>query len=109
MRGRRELEDFGPGLIGDVLVISIFLPAARVPVAAEVDVAGILDEGDVQGAQGVDVGVQGGVGVPGREETRAVGVEEGQDVRQRGVVVDDVRQVGHGLVALVGRGGATGR
>ena len=51
--------------------------------------------------QGVDVGVERGVGVPGGEEARAVGVEECEGLGERGVVVYYVGEVGHCFVAFV--------
>ena len=55
----------------------------------------------MEGAQGVDVGVEGGVGVPGGEEAGAVGVKEGESGGEVGVVVYYVGEVGHGFVAFV--------
>lgn len=80
----------------------------RVPVTAEIHIAGLLYEGELEGAQGVDVGVEGGVGVPGGEETGAVGVEEGEGGGEGGVVVYYVGEVGHGFVAFVEGGGEVG-
>ena len=57
-------------------VISVRLQTPGIPVAAEVDVAVLLHKWDLKGVQGVDVVVERGVGVPGREEARAVGVQE---------------------------------
>ena len=42
-----------------------------------------------------------GVGVPGGQEARAVGVEECEGRGEVGVVVDYVGEVGHGFSALV--------
>ena len=79
-----------------------------VPVTAEVHVAGLLYEGELQGTEGVDVGVQGSVGVPGGEEAGAVGVQEGERRGQMGVVVYYIGEVGHGFVAFVEGGGEVG-
>ena len=82
-------------------VVSVRYQAPRVPVAAEIDVAVLLHKGDLERSEGVDVVVERGVGVPGREEARAVGVEEDEGGGEVGVVVDDVGEVGHGFSALV--------
>ena len=89
-------------------VVSVRLQAARVPVAAQIHIAAALHERDLEGPQRVDVVVEGGVGVPGGEEARAVGVQEREGRREAGVVVDDVGEVGHGLAAFV-HGGGEGR
>ena len=68
----------------------------------------MLDEGELEGAEGVDVGVEGGVGVPGGEEAGAVGVEEGEGGGEVGVVVYYVGEVGHGFVTFVEGGGEVG-
>ena len=81
---------------------------AWIPVTAQVYVAGLLDEGELEGAEGVDVGVEGGVGVPGGEEAGAVGVEEGEGGGEGRVVVYYVGEVGHGFVAFVEGGGEVG-
>ena len=43
--------------------------------------------------------------MPSREETRSVRVEEGYGGREIVVVIDEVGQVRHGLVALIDGGG----
>ncbi len=82
-----------------VLAVGFF--TAGVPVAAEVDVAVLLDVGDLEGAQGVDVVVERGVGVPCVAEAAPVWMDEGEGSGEGGVVVDDVGEVGHGFVAFV--------
>ena len=57
-------------------VISMRVQTPGIPVAAEVDVAVLLHKGDLKGVEGIDVVVERGVGVPGREEACAVGVQE---------------------------------
>ena len=49
--------------------------------------------------------------MPGREEARAVGMEECEGGREVGIVVNYVGEVGHGLSAFVHRGceGSIGR
>ena len=88
-------------------VISVRLQTPGVPVAAEVNVAILLHKGDLKGVEGVDVVVERGVGVPGREEARAVGVQEYEGGWEVGVVVDYVGEVGHGFSAFV-HGGCEG-
>ena len=106
----RVAEDGLPHLGRDVPVEAVRGQAAGVPVAAEVDVAVGLDEGEAQCVQGGDVGVQGRVGVPGGEEAGGVGVQERERGGERAVVVDEVGQVGHAFVAFVqGRGQGVGR
>lgn len=75
--------------------------AARFPFAAEVDIADFFHIGEVEGVEGVDVVKIGPSSVPGM----VVRVQESDDGRQAVVVVDDVGQVGHALVAFVRRGG----
>lgn len=82
-------------------VVSMRFQASRIPVAAEINVAVFLYEGYPQRSQGGDVVVEGGVRVPGGEEARAVGMQEGEGGRQVGVVVDYVGEVGHGFPAFV--------
>ena len=62
----------------------------------------------MKGAEGVDVGVEGGVGVPGGEEAGAVGVQEGEGGGEVRVVVYYVGEVGHGFVTFVEGGGEVG-
>ena len=57
-------------------VMPVRLQTPGIPIAAEIDVAVLLHKGDLEGVEGVDVVVERGVGVPGREEARAVGVQE---------------------------------
>ena len=76
-------------------VVPVRFQTARVPVAAQVHVAVFLDKGDPEGAQRVDVVVEGRVGVPGGVEAGAVGVQEDEGRGEGGVVVDYVREVGH--------------
>ncbi len=91
-------------------VPSVRLQTARVPIAAQVHVAALLHKGEPEGSQGVDVVVEGRVGVPGGEEAGAVGVEECEGRGEGGVVVDYVGEVGHGFAAFVhgGREGGAG-
>lgn len=100
-RGAGSVEDLVPDLAGHMLVPAMCPLAARVPVAAEVDVAVSLDEVELQGSHGGDVVVERRVDVPCEQEARAVGVEEGDGGREVVVVVDEVGEVGHGLMALV--------
>ena len=76
-------------------VVSVRFQAPRIPVAAEIDVAVLLHKGYLKRSEGVDVVVERGVRVPGREEARAVGVEEDKGGGEIGVVVDYVGEVGH--------------
>lgn len=79
--------------------------AARVEVASSVEVALANDVGAAEELEGLgSVDVEEDVVVP----SHLVRVEEEHDVRQRVVMVDDVRQIDHGLVALVGRQTARG-
>lgn len=82
-------------------VVSMRFQASRIPVAAEINVAVFLYEGYPKRSQGVDVVVEGRVRVPGGEEARAVGMQEGEGGRQVGVIVDYVGEVGHGFSAFV--------
>lgn len=52
--------------------------------------------------------MEGCVGVPGGEEAGFVGVEEGDDEGEGGVVVDYVGEVGHAFLAFVLGDGAVG-
>ena len=88
-----------------MFVCSVFLPTTRVPIATKIDVAVLLHKRYPKRVESIDVGMQGSVGVPGRQEAGAVGVHECHYGREGGVVVDDIGQVGHGFVALVHRGG----
>lgn len=76
-------------------IVPMCFQTTRVPVTAQVHVAGFLYKGYLEGAQRVDVVVEGGVGVPGGEEAGAVGVEEYEDGWEVGVVVDYVGEIGH--------------
>lgn len=91
----RPLENLLPHLGVDVRVLAVLVLAARVPVAAKVCVAVLLDEGEAEGAEGVAVGVEGGIGVPGGGEAGFVRVNEGEGGGEGGVVVDYVGEVGH--------------
>lgn len=104
-RSTRPVEDLRPDLLSDVAVETVGGPAARVPVAAKVDVAVALNEIELESAHGCYVIVERGVDVPGHEEAGAVGMEEGDGGGEGVVVVDQVGEVGHGLVAFVQRGG----
>ena len=75
--------------------------ASWVPITAKVDITILLYEGKLEGIQGVDVGVEGGIRVPSREEAGAVGVQEGECSGEGVVVVDYVGQVGHAFAAFV--------
>ena len=97
----RARKHVGPHVRRHVRVAPVRLQAARVPVAAQVDVAVALHDGDPEGPQGVDVVVERRVSVPGGEEAGAVGVEEDEGGGQVGVVIDDVGEVGHGFSAFV--------
>lgn len=88
-------------------VVSMCFQAPRVPIAAQIDVAVSLHKRYLEGAQRVDVVVERGVGVPGREEARAMRVEEYEGRREVRVVVDYVGEVGHGFSAFV-HGGCEG-
>ena len=100
-RGGCIAHDAGPGIAGDVGVGAAAVRAAGVPVAAEIDVAGAGDGVEAEELEGVDVGVEGRVGVPGCEEAGAVGVDECDCGGEGWVVVDDVGEVGHGFFAFV--------
>lgn len=97
-------------------VLPMGLQTSRVPVAAQVHIAVLLDKAQLQRAHGGNVVVQRRINVPGLEEAGAVRMEEGNCGRELVVVVDYVGEVGHGLVAFIyGRGecvlalGGTGR
>ena len=94
-----------PHLLRHMFIRCVRFQTPGVPVAAEVHVAGLLYEGELEGTEGVDVGVQGGIGVPGGEEAGAVGVQEGEGGGEVGVIVNYVGEVGHGFVAFVEGGG----
>lgn len=64
----RPRKDILPHFRRDVCVIPMRLDAARVPIASEVDIAVGLHERDLKRTQGLNIVVEGGVGVPGREE-----------------------------------------
>lgn len=49
------LENIPPHLLGDVPIVAVVFLAARVPIAAEVDVAVLLDEVELEHAHGRDV------------------------------------------------------
>ena len=53
-------------------------------------------------AHGLDIVMQATVGVPSAPKTFAVRMQESNDRRERIVVVYDIGEVGHGLVAFVG-------
>ena len=90
------VEDFLPHLPRDMLVPSGgFVAAAWGPVAAEVDVAVLPDECELEVLESVDVVVQWVVRVPSAQEARAVRVDEGYGGGEGGVVVDYVGQVRH--------------
>ncbi len=65
VRRRGFVEHLLPYLSCDVLVCAGDLLAARGPIATEIDVALLLDEGNLEVLQGVYVVVKRGVGVPG--------------------------------------------
>lgn len=75
--------------------------AAGVPVAAEIDVAVVLDKVGSQHAHCVDVVVERGVIVPCQEEAVAMCVEKDYCRGKGVVVVNYVGEVGHGFVAFV--------
>lgn len=75
--------------------------APGVPIAAEIHVAILLDEIELEVAHSHDIIVQGRIDMPGHEETRPVCVKEGDGGREVVVMVDYVGKVGHGFVALV--------
>lgn len=102
----RPREDLAPHLLRDERDAARHGPqTARVRIAAQVHVSVALHKVELQRAHAGGVVVQRRVDVPGAQEAGAVRVQEGEGRGQRGVVVDDVRQVGHCLVALVhGRG-----
>ena len=80
-RSRRVGEDFLPDFSCDVFVLSVDYFAAGVPIAAEVDITILLNEGGLEGAKSVDVVVEGGVGVPSCEKAGSVRVEESEGER----------------------------
>lgn len=71
------------------------LLAARVPVASKIHVPVGLHKWDLEGAQSMNVVVEGGVGVPGFPKAGAVGMEEDESGREGAVVVDNVAEIGH--------------
>lgn len=103
-RRARSFKDIPPDLLGDMTIVAVVFLAARVPVAAEVHVAVLLDKVELEHAHGCDVVVERGVDVPCHEEPGAVGVEEDDGGGEAVVVVDHVGEVAHGFVALVGWG-----
>lgn len=64
-RRARSLKDVPPDLIGDVLVEAVLTLTAGIPIAAQVDVAVSLDEGELEVAHGDDVVVEWRIYVPG--------------------------------------------
>lgn len=95
-RSRDTLEYAGvgkevvPDVVGDEIVAVGVSVAAVIGIAAEVGVAVALDERELDIAEGVDIVVEGGVGMPGTREARAVGVDEDQYRGEIGIIVDDV-------------------
>ena len=103
-RGLRARKQLPPYLRRHVRVIPLLHLTPGVPVAAQIDVAVAAHEVGAQFAEGVDVVVEGGVGVPGGPEAVAARVDEGHDGGEGVVVLDYVGEVGHGFVAFVGGG-----
>ena len=84
-----------------MLVGAVSNQAARIQVAAEIDVSVFLDGVEPKMLHGESVVVQGGVCVPGFAEARAVRVQEGYGGRKIEIVVNYVGEVSHCLVAFV--------
>lgn len=103
-RFRCAFENFLPYFRRNVFVLAMRFFAARIPVAAKVDVAVFLHVGESECAEGVDVVVEGGVGVPCVAKAAAMRMDEGKGGGEGGVVVDYVGEVGHGFMAFVLRG-----
>lgn len=59
-----------------MLVLAVRFFASGIPVAAQVHVAVFVDVVEAEAAEGIDVVVEGGVGVPGVAEAAAVRVDE---------------------------------
>lgn len=76
-RGTGSFEDICPHLFRHVFVAAMACLAARVPVAAEIDVAVSLDEIELESAHCGNVVVEGCVDVPGSEKAGAMRVKEG--------------------------------
>lgn len=57
-------EELRPHFFRDVLVVAMVFLTTRVPIAAEVDVAVLLDEGGLEGVHGGDVVVERRIHVP---------------------------------------------
>ena len=85
-----------------------FVRTARGLLAAEVDVAVLLHKVGSQGADGLDVAVGEGVGVPGLGPAVFVAVEEDDGRGEVVVVLDDVLEVGEALAAFVDGGVSRG-
>lgn len=77
---------------------------ARGFLAAEVDVAVFLHKVGFQGADGLDVAVGEGVGVPGLGPAVLVAVEEDNGRGEVVVMLDDVLEVGEALATFVDGG-----
>lgn len=81
---------------------------ARSLLAAEVDVAVFLHKVGFQGADGLDIAVGKGVGVPGLGPAVFVAMEEDNGRGEVVVVLDDVLEVGEALAAFVDGGVSRG-
>ena len=88
----------------DFVANAIWLDLSRAPdggVAAEVDIALLLNVVCAQGVQRVDVGVVCGVCVPGAGPAIPVRVNEGDRTREVVVVLDDVGEICERLAAFI--------
>lgn len=99
------LKDVRPHLLCNVLVSTVACLAARVPVAAEIHVAVLLDKVELESTHGGDIVMEWRIHVPSLEEPRAMRVEECNGQGKCIVIVDHIGQISHGFVALVYRGG----
>lgn len=78
-----------------MLVLPVRDLASRIPIAAEVRVSILLDEGDAEGPEGVNVVVERSVGVPGFGKSTPMRVDEDECGGEGIVVVNYEGEVGH--------------
>jgi hypothetical protein len=84
--GTRPVKDLRPDLLSNIEIKAVTGFAARVPVTAQVNVPIILDKVKPEGTHSLYIIMEWRVNMPGRRETRAVGVEE-YDGGGEGVIV----------------------
>lgn len=72
--GARSLKHTPPNIRRNMCIVPVGFLTPRIPIASQIHVAILLHKWNLQGPQCMYVVMQGGVGVPGREEAGAVGV-----------------------------------